>query len=117
MNCKHEKIINQLPTFLDEYSIGAHELFVFGSVAKGEDKFDSDIDVMCVFDDKEFVKNNLPLIREIKSESRFRFEEKLDLHFCSKQATQTDNSLFMRYFNEEKIPLSSVITTKIDSSR
>ena len=108
MNSKHEKIINQLPAFLDKYPIGAHELFLFGSVAKGEDKFDSDIDVMCVFDDKIFIKNNLPLLREMKSESRFQFDEQLDLHFCSKCSTQTDNSLFMKNFNREKISLSSV---------
>ena len=108
LNSKHAKIIRQVPAFLDEYQVGTHELFVFGSVAKGEDKFDSDIDVMCVFNDKNFIKNNLSLLREIKSESRYRFDEQLDLHFCSKCSTQTDNSLFMKNFNREKISLSSV---------
>ena len=105
MNSVHKEIINKLPTFLGQYPLCEHELFIYGSVARNADRFDSDIDVMCVLNDDDFIKQNRHLIREIKAEAGFIFDEKLDLHFCSSNSAKNEQSIFMRDFRKDKIAL------------
>ena len=106
MNSKHKEIINKLPAFLGQYPLCEYELFIYGSVARNTDRFDSDIDVMCVLNNDNFIKQNRHLIREIKSEASFEFDEKLDLQFCTNSALENEQSIFMRDFRKDKVPLS-----------
>lgn len=105
MNNKHKEIIDKLPAFLAQYPLCEHRLFIYGSVARNTDRFDSDIDVMCVLYDNSFIEQNRDLIREIKIEAMLVFNEKLDLHFCSNNALENEQSIFMRDFRKDKTPL------------
>ena len=111
VNSSHEKILNKLPSFLDRYNLQKYELYIFGSCARNEDRFDSDLDILCVFEDKDFIRNNISLIREIRSESRYIFNEKLDLHFYSKDTLENDNSIFVQNIRRDKKKLYGCIDT------
>lgn len=108
MNSKHKEIIDKLPAFLTQYPLCEHRLFFYGSVARDEDRFDSDIDVMCVLNDDCFIEQNRELIREIKTEAMLVFDEKLDLQFYTNSALENEQSIFMRDFHKDKVPLSEI---------
>ena len=105
MNRKHKEIIDKLPAFLAQYPLYEHRLFIYGSAARNEDRFDRDLDVMCVLNDNSFIEQNRDLIREIKAEARFEFDEKLDLQFCTNSTLENEQSIFMRAFRKDKTPL------------
>ena len=63
---------------------------------------------MCVLNDDCFIEQNRELIREIKTEAMLVFDEKLDLQFYTNSALENEQSIFMRDFHKDKVPLSEI---------